>query len=237
MVDYETRYPIRQLLPAIAAALRGAGQVVPAGLAWRTKQIQRQDWPTTMEQDAQIKRGYTPAQTLRLLAALSLLDAGLGPTQAVAAASDNENSILGIMAGASAEQKPDAQRLVALVRPRALDGPGIDGDEQGGLVVEPITVAEVYDRLLSAGAGPAWLVVDLAAQCRGLLALLASDTATRTPFAAVLQRGVRETLAGRGHVPVGHPRGDRYRTRGGGTRGRDKPPLPVRKRHSPRPGQ
>jgi len=197
----------------MTAALRGSGADAPTGLAWRIKQIQRQDWPTTLAADARIKRGYTPGQTLRLLAALSLLDAGLGPTQAVGTASDNENAILAVMAGALTPVA--TKRLLALVRPRAIDGPagGTVEAEAGSLLVEPIDVDVLSEHISRGDPGPAWLIVDVASQCRAMLDRLDPGHEVLELFHDVTQEGVRATLAGRGHVTTSHPRGDRYRTR------------------------
>lgn len=220
MTDAEPRFPIRLLTPALSAALRGPGADSPTGLAWRIKQIQRQDWPTTLAADARIKRGYTPGQTLRLLAALSLLDAGLGPTQAVGTASDNENAILAVMAGALTSVA--TKRLLGLVRPRAVDGPtGATAEaeaEAGSLLVEPIDVDLLSEHISRGDPGPAWLIVDVAAQCRGMLDRLDPGREVLELFHDVIQEGVRATLAGRGHVTTSHPRGDRYRTRNVGKR-------------------
>lgn len=212
MTDPDPRYPIRLLAPAIGAALRGPASDTPTGLAWRIKQIQRQDWPTTLAEDGLIKRGYTPRQTLRLLAALSLLDAGLGPTQAAGTASDNENAILAVMAGAMTGHGT-ARRLLALVRPRIIDGGTAGAGEEDALLVEPVD-PEQFGELISRGEpGPAWLIIDVAAQCAAMLERLAPDAAALGTFSDVMQDGIRETLAGRGHVPTARPRGDRYRTR------------------------
>lgn len=213
MTEPQPRYPIRLLTPAIAAALRGRNAEVPLGLPWRIKQIQRQDWPTTLAEDGQIKRGYTPRQILRLLAALSLLDAGLGPTQAAATASDNENALLAVMAGAMAGGAV-TDRLLVLVRPHIIDGPS--GSDEGGeaLLVEPVDLRQVGELIARGAPGPAWLIVDIAAQCAAMLTRLAPEADASELFSEVMQEGIRETLAGRGHVATTRPRGDRYRTRG-----------------------
>lgn len=210
----EPRFPIRQLMGPLSVALRGVDAVTPAGLAWRTKQVQRQDWPTTLGQDPNIKRGYTPRQALRLLCALSLLDAGLGPTQAVAAASDNENTLLAIIRCAIGPRPlSGAQRVLAMIRPRLLDGPVAQDSPEDGVIIEPITADEIGDHMAGAIPGPAWLIVDIASQAKAVLDGLPIENDAVEAFSAVAEQGLRATLAGDGYRRTKLARGDRYRSR------------------------
>lgn len=201
----------------LAAGLRGARTPLPAGLLWRHKQIQRQDWPTTLKEDAEIKRGHTPAQFLRLAAAMCLLDAGVGPTDAVVLARENENTILAIMASLAGprpvERASDA--LVGVLRPLVIDG---ENASERARRIDAVAMATAVGEAI-AGEGPvaACILVDFARCAERALGHLDDDV--REAFDQVMSEGVRQTLAGRGRVPSDRPAGDRYRSRR--ARGRD----------------
>ena len=65
-----------------------------ARLRSRLKQIGRHDWPSSLREDPLLRRGYTLRQCCRLVAALMLIDAHLGPSDAIALAQANELNIL-----------------------------------------------------------------------------------------------------------------------------------------------
>ena len=61
-----------------------------ARLRARLKLIGRHDWPSSMQEDPLIRRGYTLRQCCRLMVALLLLDAYVPPSIAVPLARNNE---------------------------------------------------------------------------------------------------------------------------------------------------
>ncbi len=63
----------------------------------RLKQLGRHDWPTSMKEDPELRRGYTLRQCFRLVSALALIDAQLRPGIAVAIAASNELEIMRVI--------------------------------------------------------------------------------------------------------------------------------------------
>ena len=78
---------IPTLYPDRDAATRGR-------LRARLKQLGRHDWPASLKDDPRLRRGYTLRQCFRLVSALALVDAQLGPSNAVAIAASNELAIM-----------------------------------------------------------------------------------------------------------------------------------------------
>jgi hypothetical protein len=60
----------------------------------RLKQFSRHQWPASLTEDPKLRRGYTVRQCFRLVSAIVLIDAQLGPTKAVAIAAANERVIM-----------------------------------------------------------------------------------------------------------------------------------------------
>lgn len=79
----------------------------------RIKQLGRYDWPSSLQNDPLLRRGYTLRQCCRLIAALMLLDAHLAPSDVIALATANEWSLLRAM----------APRLQASMTDRPMVGP------------------------------------------------------------------------------------------------------------------
>lgn len=84
-----------------AAQPRSAPQLHPeldparrARLRSRLQQIGRHDWPSSLQEDPLLRRGYTLRQCVRLIAALMLIDAHLAPSEAIAIAKANELGVL-----------------------------------------------------------------------------------------------------------------------------------------------
>lgn len=77
-----------------------------ARLRARLKLIGRHDWPSSLREDAQLRRGYTLRQCFRLVTALMLLDAHIPPSIAIPIARSNEVLLLRIIAARLAD--PDA---------------------------------------------------------------------------------------------------------------------------------
>lgn len=207
----EPRIPSKEVTAMLAAGLRGARAPLPAALLWRHKQIQRQDWPTTLKEDPEIKRGHTPVQFLRLAAAMALLDAGLGPTDAVVVAHENENAILAIMAS-RAGPRPAAEPFIGLLRPRVMDGG--DAGTAAGTIEATTTATSVHAALAGGGVAAACILIDFAGVAARALGEV-KDEALRDAFDRVMAEGARQTLRGRGRVESERPSGDRYRSRRG----------------------
>ncbi len=66
-------------------------------LRTRLKKISRYNWPATMKDDVQLRRGYTLRQCLRLVVALQLIDGHLAASIAVPIAAHNELATMRII--------------------------------------------------------------------------------------------------------------------------------------------
>ena len=69
-----------------------------SALRTRLKKISRYNWPATMKDDGQLRRGYTLRQCLRLVVALQLIDGHLAASIAVPIAAHNELATMRIIA-------------------------------------------------------------------------------------------------------------------------------------------
>lgn len=211
MTGPEPRIPLAILDAMLVAGLRPhlAERAPPADLRWRLKQMQRQDWPTTMAEDPLLKRGYTMRQSLRVLGAMALLDAGLGPTLAVAMARDNEHSITAaMMAGVLSNAGGDEAVRWGLIRPGALAGP----QEPDPSIILLRSATTLADDLRGEASGRALLVVDFGGiarravqRCRAI-----GPAEPLDQLDAVFAQSTREVRSGRGYVPGEAPTGDRY---------------------------
>lgn len=96
------------LYPDLDAAMRSK-------LRARIKQLSRYDWPANLTDDPLLRRGYTLRQCFRLVSALALVDAYLGPSTAVAIAANNELAIMrSILRAIRADESPPANDLMAV---------------------------------------------------------------------------------------------------------------------------
>lgn len=140
---------------------------VRARLRSRVKQLSRYDWPSTLNEDPALRRGYSLRQCFRLLVALVLLDAHLPPSVVVALARNNELSFLtaiGNRLSGPAAGTPAADDLVAVIIPAEIqdalsfaDRTAVQGDRVR--LVRRDDLANIWSGDL-AGAG-ARLVVDI----------------------------------------------------------------------------
>jgi hypothetical protein len=72
-------------------------EVQRIALRTRLKKISRYNWPATMKDDGQLRRGYTLRQCLRLVVALQLIDGHLAASIAVPIAAHNELATMRII--------------------------------------------------------------------------------------------------------------------------------------------
>lgn len=87
------------LFPALADKIRSK-------LRSRLKQFARHDWPSSMQEDAAIRRGYTWRQCCRLIAALLMMDGHLTPSTAIPICRNNELAILRAIAARIGGEAP-----------------------------------------------------------------------------------------------------------------------------------
>ena len=215
------RIPITTVLGAVAAGIplaaptdeptREMPKEAPDDLRWRLKQLQRQDWPATIEIDPDLRRGYCLDQLLRILAAMALLDAGIGPTQAVTIARNNENTILAIMSatvGSGAEEQGPGTTRYGLLRLGIL---GQDPDPER-MEILPISHATLTGLLKEHALGRASIIIDFGGLAERALDVCRSSESSNalTELDAVLTRGNREFQSGRGFQKFSGPSGDRY---------------------------
>ncbi len=209
------RISLATLDAMLTAALRPHRKDIPSDLRWRLKQIQRQDWPSTLIEDPSLKRGYTVRQALRVVAAMALVDASQGPTLAVQICRDNENAILAIMhtrtqmrvAGTTA-----AEPLYGVLSPAILEV--LDGDlnPDGAVRITPVSAHTLAKELAADETGRARLVLDFGGLAHRALKTWAAahPGQSRDPIDAMLASAARATLQGRGYQPQDVPSGDRY---------------------------
>lgn len=104
---------LTDLYPALGDDMR-------ARLRSRVKQLSRYDWPSSMNEDPLLRRGYTLRQCYRLAVTLLLLDAHLPPSLAVQLAKNNERSFLFAIAERlidPARLPPSPNDLIAVIIP------------------------------------------------------------------------------------------------------------------------
>lgn len=208
----ETGGPERFALSEIEAMLLAAFGLAEGGapdIRWRIKQMQRHDWPDTVVTDRDLRKGYTPRQALRILAAAALLDAGYGPTEAITLARENENAALAIMA-TGVGGVDQAHRVHALHRPGAVGPASSRSSDPSPRQLTPVTSTELARTLWEEVRGRSAMVIDLAGMAgRAVRRLLGSDVTT-PGFDTLLSEATHASARGDGFVPSDHPAGDRY---------------------------
>ncbi|KQT33665.1 hypothetical protein ASG29_06545 [Sphingomonas sp. Leaf412] len=212
----ENREPVTQRrfgLAAVEGMLLAAFGITDGDapdIRWRIKQMQRHDWPDTTSTDVDLRKGYTPRQSLRILTAAALLDAGYGPTDAIRLARENENAVLAIMATGVGHRNPKG-RMHALHRPGAV-GPATNRlSDPSALTLTPITGAEIASMLAEEQHGRGAMLLDLAGMAgRGVRKLLGGEGGGSEGFDALFREAAHATTRGHGYVASDHPLGDRY---------------------------
>ncbi|MBX7489763.1 hypothetical protein K3177_14740 [Qipengyuania sp. GH25] len=215
----EVRLPARVALQVIAAGLAlmkpmttsAPAPEVPKELSWRLKQIQRQDWPATIVDDPELRRGYTVKQILRLVAAMAMLDAGLGPTASVSISRDNENTLLAIMQtciGSRAMPHDTSSPRFGVLQPSLLRA----NSDQSEHLILPMSREAICAQLSRNLSERPIVVVDFGGiAAKAIMAWEASEIPVpRASLDAILVDGFREFRAGRGHVKIQARKGDRY---------------------------
>lgn len=89
----------------------------------RIKQISRYDWPASLGDDPDLRRGYTLRQCFRLMIVMQMLDAHLPPSLSVQVARSNDGGLMRLIADRlrrHERSKPEPADRVVIMRPAEL---------------------------------------------------------------------------------------------------------------------
>ncbi|WP_439540637.1 hypothetical protein [Sphingomonas sp.] len=139
----------------------------------RLKLIGRHDWPSSLREDAQLRRGYTLRQCFRLMIALMLLDAHIPPSIAIPIARSNDVLLLRMIAARLAQRDAAASShdRLAVLSPGQfwewLDPAGwVDAEPYRIRSIERSELANLWSEDLGLGTAGQRLVLDVGASAQ-----------------------------------------------------------------------